>query len=228
MKLKLTAIDGSRVRRVGVAWFGSTRTDDYGESGLTVLTNQGDLHVVSLPGVKLQVQYPCIRREDVSGIASCVFTKHGQGRTRETRTHTVYISQAFGISCIQFFSPLMPSIFITCALSPSGFYLISPSEFERFSLSARCVVEPRSLVEVSSQIPSTTLPRAPPDGASVERRYTHTCFYSCIHHRLWKYCFLAQLPFHVLLNSCVCHSRNSTRDGVGKITCCLYRFKELI
>uniref|UniRef100_A0A8C7K0D9 LLGL scribble cell polarity complex component 2 n=1 Tax=Oncorhynchus kisutch TaxID=8019 RepID=A0A8C7K0D9_ONCKI len=127
MKLKLTAIDGSRVRRVGVAWFGSTRTDDYGESGLTVLTNQGDLHVVSLPGVKLQVQYPCIRREDVSGIASCVFTKHGQ-----------------------------------------GFYLISPSEFERFSLSARCVVEPRSLVEVSSETPSTTQPRALPDGASVE------------------------------------------------------------
>uniref|UniRef100_A0A8C7G4W9 LLGL scribble cell polarity complex component 2 n=1 Tax=Oncorhynchus kisutch TaxID=8019 RepID=A0A8C7G4W9_ONCKI len=123
MKLKLTAIDGSRVRRVGVAWFGSSRSEDYGESGLTVLTNQGDLHVVSLPGVKLQVQYPCIRREDVSGIASCVFTKHGQ-----------------------------------------GFYLISPSEFERFSLSARCVVEPRSLVEVPSQTPGTTLPRAQPDG----------------------------------------------------------------
>uniref|UniRef100_A0A8C7G3U3 LLGL scribble cell polarity complex component 2 n=1 Tax=Oncorhynchus kisutch TaxID=8019 RepID=A0A8C7G3U3_ONCKI len=133
MKLKLTAIDGSRVRRVGVAWFGSSRSEDYGESGLTVLTNQGDLHVVSLPGVKLQVQYPCIRREDVSGIASCVFTKHGQ-----------------------------------------GFYLISPSEFERFSLSARCVVEPRSLVEVPSQTPGTTLPRAQPDGPSVAHRYTPT------------------------------------------------------
>ncbi|XP_035619969.2 LLGL scribble cell polarity complex component 2-like isoform X1 [Oncorhynchus keta] len=129
MKLKLTAIDGSRVRRVGVAWFGSSRSEDYGESGLTVLTNQGDLHVVSLPGVKLQVQYPCIRREDVSGIASCVFTKHGQ-----------------------------------------GFYLISPSEFERFSLSARCVVEPRSLVEVPSQTPGTTLPRAQPDGPSLAHR----------------------------------------------------------
>ncbi|CAB1338153.1 unnamed protein product [Coregonus sp. 'balchen'] len=82
MKLKLTAIDGSRVRRVGVAWFGSSRTDDYGES----------------------------------------------------------------------------------------FYLISPSEFERFSLSARCVVEPRSLVEVPSQTPTTTLPWASPDGASVEHR----------------------------------------------------------
>lgn len=66
-----------------MAWFGSSRTEDYCESGLVVLTNQGDLHVVSLPNVKMQVQYPCIRREDVSGIASCVFTKHGQGERRK-------------------------------------------------------------------------------------------------------------------------------------------------
>uniref|UniRef100_A0A671VIM0 LLGL scribble cell polarity complex component 2 n=1 Tax=Sparus aurata TaxID=8175 RepID=A0A671VIM0_SPAAU len=125
MKLKLTATDGSRVRRVGVAWFGSSRSEDYGESGLVVLTNQGDLHVVSLPAVKMQVQYPCIRREDVSGIASCVFTKHGQ-----------------------------------------GFYLISPSEFERFSLSARYLVEPRCLVEVPLRSGSSNQHRPQPDGAS--------------------------------------------------------------
>ncbi|XP_020773816.1 LLGL scribble cell polarity complex component 2 [Boleophthalmus pectinirostris] len=106
MKLKLTAVDGSRVRRVGVASFGSNRTEDYSESDLVFLTNQGDVHVVSLPSLKMQVQYPCIRKEDVSGIASCVFTKHGQ-----------------------------------------GFYLISPSEFERFSLSTRSLVELRCLVE---------------------------------------------------------------------------------
>lgn len=80
MKLKLTAVDGSRVRRVGVAWFGSSRTEDYGESGLVFLTNQGDMHVLSLPHIKMQIRYPCIRREDVSGIASCVFTKQGQGK----------------------------------------------------------------------------------------------------------------------------------------------------
>ncbi|XP_062330381.1 LLGL scribble cell polarity complex component 2 isoform X2 [Osmerus eperlanus] len=132
MKLKLTATDGSRVRRVGVAWFVSSQSEDYGESGLVVLTNQGDLQVVSLPGLKVQVRYPCVRREDVSGIASCVFTKHGQ-----------------------------------------GFYLISPSEFERFSLSARCVVEPRSLVELpssSSSSSSPPQPRVQPDGASAEHR----------------------------------------------------------
>ncbi|XP_035260615.1 LLGL scribble cell polarity complex component 2 isoform X1 [Anguilla anguilla] len=131
MKLKLTAMEGSRVRRVGVAWFGSSRVEEYGESGLVVLTNQGDLNVLSLPGIKMQVQYPCIRREDVSGIASCVFTKHGQ-----------------------------------------GFYLISPSEFERFSLSARWLVEPRCLVEVPPR-PSASarspLPRSEPDGVPTER-----------------------------------------------------------
>uniref|UniRef100_A0A674N3I2 LLGL scribble cell polarity complex component 2 n=1 Tax=Takifugu rubripes TaxID=31033 RepID=A0A674N3I2_TAKRU len=129
MKLKLTALDGSRVRRAGVAWFGSNRSEDYCESGLVVLTNQGDLHVVSLPNVKMQVHYPCIRREDVSGIASCVFTKHGQ-----------------------------------------GFYLISPSEFERFSLSTRHVVEPRSLVEVPLYSASSNQCSSQPDGVT---RYPH-------------------------------------------------------
>lgn len=81
-KLKLTATDGSRVRKMGVAWFGSNRTEDYGETALLVLTNQGDVHAVSVPHIKMQVQHPCIRREDVSGIASCVFTKHGQGKPR--------------------------------------------------------------------------------------------------------------------------------------------------
>uniref|UniRef100_A0A8C5XCM4 LLGL scribble cell polarity complex component 2 n=1 Tax=Microcebus murinus TaxID=30608 RepID=A0A8C5XCM4_MICMU len=106
LKLKLTALEGSRVRRVGVAHFGSRQAEDYGEYHLAVLTNLGDIQVVSLPLLKPQVRFSCIRREDVSGIASCVFTKYGQ-----------------------------------------GFYLISPSEFERFSLSTKWLVEPRCLVD---------------------------------------------------------------------------------
>ncbi|MEQ2266118.1 Lethal(2) giant larvae protein 2, partial [Xenotaenia resolanae] len=94
MKLKVTAVDGSRVRRVGVAWFGSSRTEDYGESGLVFLTNQGDVHVLSLPHVKMQVRYPCIRREDVSGIASCVFTKQGQGKHSSLSTYCLIRNSA--------------------------------------------------------------------------------------------------------------------------------------
>ncbi|XP_023600503.1 lethal(2) giant larvae protein homolog 2 isoform X7 [Myotis lucifugus] len=117
LKLKLTALEGSRVRRVSVAHFSSSRAEDYGEHHLAVLTNLGDIQVVSLPLLKPQVRYGCIRREDVSGIASCVFTKHGQ-----------------------------------------GFYLISPSEFERFSLSTKWLVEPRCLVD-SAETKNHSRPR---------------------------------------------------------------------
>uniref|UniRef100_A0A665X568 LLGL scribble cell polarity complex component 2 n=1 Tax=Echeneis naucrates TaxID=173247 RepID=A0A665X568_ECHNA len=163
MKLKLTAVDGSRVRRVGVAWFGSSRSEDYGESGLVVLTNQGDLHVVSLPGVKMQVQYPCIRREDVSGIASCVFTKN----------------------------------LLWCSSLLSGFYLISPSEFERFSLSTRHVVEPRCLVEVPLHSDNSTKHRPLHDGFSSAHgcvpsnnvKSQRSCLYNVLCHReFWSGC----------------------------------------
>uniref|UniRef100_A0A7N8YP71 LLGL scribble cell polarity complex component 2 n=1 Tax=Mastacembelus armatus TaxID=205130 RepID=A0A7N8YP71_9TELE len=164
MKLKLTAVDGSRVRRVGVAWFGSSRSEDYGENGLLVLTNQGDVHVVSLPAVKMQVHYPCIRREDVSGIASCVFTKHGQ-----------------------------------------GFYLISPSEFERFSLSTRHLVEPRCLVEPPPQSGTSTQHRPRP-----AYRYAHSemLFYYGSYYILTVFMRLSSLP------------RNASQDGghdAGKV-----------
>ncbi|XP_059588107.1 LLGL scribble cell polarity complex component 2 isoform X1 [Alligator mississippiensis] len=106
LKLKLTALEGCRVRKMAVANFGSCQTDDYSENNLTVLTNLGDIQIISLPFLKLQTRYPCIRKEDVSGIASCVFTKYGQ-----------------------------------------GFYLISPSEFERFSLSTKWLVEPRCIID---------------------------------------------------------------------------------
>ncbi|XP_012861729.1 LLGL scribble cell polarity complex component 2 isoform X1 [Echinops telfairi] len=124
LKLKLTALEGSRVRRASVAHFSSCRTEDYGEHHLTVLTNLGDVQVVSLPLLKPQVRFSCIRREDVSGIASCVFTKYGQ-----------------------------------------GFYLISPSEFERFSLSTKWLVEPRCLV----QSVETKGHRRPHNGAGPEK-----------------------------------------------------------
>ncbi|XP_032473203.1 LLGL scribble cell polarity complex component 2 isoform X1 [Phocoena sinus] len=130
LKLKLTALEGSRVRRVSAARFGSCRTEDYGEHHLAVLTNLGDIQVVSLPLLKPQVRYSCIRREDVSGIASCVFTKYGQ-----------------------------------------GFYLISPSEFERFSLSTKWLVEPRCLVDsAETRNHSRLRDRSGPEKASGKAR----------------------------------------------------------
>ncbi|XP_058012954.1 lethal(2) giant larvae protein homolog 1 isoform X1 [Ahaetulla prasina] len=107
-KFKLTAHEGCRVRKVGLVSFASATCDDYSENGLACLTNLGDLHVFTVPSLRPQVHYDCIRKEDISGIASCVFTKYGQ-----------------------------------------GFYLISPSEFERFSLSTRNITEPLCILETS-------------------------------------------------------------------------------
>ncbi|CAO2643423.1 Lethal(2) giant larvae protein homolog 1 [Lemmus lemmus] len=107
-KFKLTAHEGCRVRKVALATFASVMSEDYAETCLACLTNLGDVHVFSVPGLRPQVHYSCIRKEDISGIASCVFTRHGQ-----------------------------------------GFYLISPSEFERFSLSARNITEPLCSLDIS-------------------------------------------------------------------------------
>lgn len=101
LKLKLTALEGSRVRRVGVAHFGSCRAEDYGEHHLAVLTNLGDIQVVSMPLLKPQVRYSCIRREDVSGIASCVFTKYGQGVRARTGASVSRAGLGEGVSQAQ-------------------------------------------------------------------------------------------------------------------------------
>ncbi|KAM6379420.1 lethal(2) giant larvae protein homolog 1 isoform 1-T2 [Pluvialis apricaria] len=107
-KFKLTAHEGCRVRKVALVSLASTGSEERLENCLACLTNLGDIHIFTVPGLRPQVHYGCIRKEDISGIASCVFTKHGQ-----------------------------------------GFYLISPSEFERFSLSARNVTEPLCRLEVA-------------------------------------------------------------------------------
>ncbi|XP_072260036.1 LLGL scribble cell polarity complex component 2 isoform X1 [Pyxicephalus adspersus] len=125
LKLKLTATEGCRVRKAAVCNFGSCRSEDHSENHLTVLTNLGDIQVISLPHLKPQVRYDCIRKEDVSGIASCVFTKYGQ-----------------------------------------GFYLISPSEMERFSLSTCWLIAPRCRVDPPEPPCNGRLQR----GSSTERQ----------------------------------------------------------
>ncbi|CAG7825120.1 unnamed protein product [Allacma fusca] len=77
-KLKLTAQEGSRLRRMNVGVFTSV-SDSYNEKCLCCLTNQGDLYVITLPDLKRQISTKCLRKEDISGISSLVFTPYGQG-----------------------------------------------------------------------------------------------------------------------------------------------------
>lgn len=86
-KFKLTAHEGCRVRKVALVNFCSAASEDYCENGLVCLTNLGDIHVFSVAALRPQVRYDCIRKEDISGIASCVFTKTGQG---DELKHTRY------------------------------------------------------------------------------------------------------------------------------------------
>uniref|UniRef100_A0A671X1C0 LLGL scribble cell polarity complex component 1 n=1 Tax=Sparus aurata TaxID=8175 RepID=A0A671X1C0_SPAAU len=121
-KFKLTAHEGCRVRKVALVAFSSTAQEDYSEHTLVCLTNLGDMHLFNIPALRPQVRYDCIRKEDISGIASCVFTKNGQ-----------------------------------------GFYLISPSEYERFSLSAKVITEPLCSVQLDRPLePTPALQGSPP------------------------------------------------------------------
>ncbi|XP_047427765.1 lethal(2) giant larvae protein homolog 1 [Mugil cephalus] len=106
-KFKLTAHEGCRVRKVSLVEFRSSSQEDYSENTLVCLTNLGDMHLFNIPGLRPQVRYDCIRKEDISGIASCVFTRSGQ-----------------------------------------GFYLVSPSEYQRFSLSAKVLTEPVCFIQL--------------------------------------------------------------------------------
>ncbi|XP_027375446.1 lethal(2) giant larvae protein homolog 1 isoform X2 [Bos indicus x Bos taurus] len=133
-KFKLTAHEGCRVRKVALATFASVACEDYTETCLACLTNLGDVHVFSVPGLRPQVHYACIRKEDISGIASCVFTRHGQGEAGRRLQSGLLGGGDVAPYCAS--CPLL------------GFYLISPSEFERFSLSARNITEPLCSLDV--------------------------------------------------------------------------------
>lgn len=67
------------MRKVALVSLASASSEDRLENCLACLTNLGDIHIFTVPGLRPQVHYGCIRKEDISGIASCVFTKHGQG-----------------------------------------------------------------------------------------------------------------------------------------------------
>ncbi|XP_019760944.2 lethal(2) giant larvae protein homolog 1 isoform X1 [Dendroctonus ponderosae] len=77
-KYKLTAHEGARVRRMAFATFSCTLPEDnskHSEVDLLCLTNMGDCVVLSIPDLKRQLNAAAIKREDINGISSLVFTK---------------------------------------------------------------------------------------------------------------------------------------------------------
>ncbi len=77
-KYKLTAHEGSRIRRLGYTTFVSKSDRSHSENCFVCLTNQGDLCIHSLPDLRRQVLTNCVRKEDVIAISSLVLTRAGE------------------------------------------------------------------------------------------------------------------------------------------------------
>ncbi|CAL7936359.1 unnamed protein product [Xylocopa violacea] len=79
-KYKLTAHEGSRVRKTGFAKFSCPiePAGTHEETCLLCLTNLGDCLVLSIPELRRQLNAAAIKREDINGISSLTFTKAGE------------------------------------------------------------------------------------------------------------------------------------------------------
>nr|CAG4643699.1 EOG090X00I4 [Lepidurus arcticus] len=78
-KMKLTAYDGARIRRVAVVPFLSSADPTIGENCVIGLTNIGDVSVLSLPELRRQITANALRKEDIHGNSSLVFSPVGEG-----------------------------------------------------------------------------------------------------------------------------------------------------
>ncbi|KAM7448355.1 Lethal(2) giant larvae protein 1 [Porites harrisoni] len=101
-KEKLTAIDGSRVRKIGLINVRS-KNDDSGMvyHCLACVSNQGELIVYSLPNLKVQVKASAMRKSDVDAIKSLVFSVSGQGFYLSSRSEM----QRFTLSATDLLKP---------------------------------------------------------------------------------------------------------------------------
>jgi lethal(2) giant larvae protein len=81
IKYKLTAHEGARIRRIGMANFVSRSEPEYSENCFVCLTNQGDISVHGLPELRRQIQTNCIKKEDVIAVSTLVFTQKGTSFT---------------------------------------------------------------------------------------------------------------------------------------------------
>ncbi|KAK2584775.1 hypothetical protein KPH14_007097 [Odynerus spinipes] len=79
-KYKLTAHEGSRVRKTGFAKFTCPidPSGEHVETCLLCLTNLGDCLILSIPELRRQLNAAAIKREDINGISSLTFTKSGE------------------------------------------------------------------------------------------------------------------------------------------------------
>ena len=98
-KYKLTAHEGALIRKIGFTTFKSKSDGNYSENCVTCLTNQGDLVINSLPELRRQVlQTKVIKKENVIGISSLVFTPWGEAFYPTSSSELARISMAASLN----------------------------------------------------------------------------------------------------------------------------------
>merc|ERR1711963_206936 len=98
-KFKVTANEGARIRKVGFTTFFSKSDPGYSENCLTCLTNQGDLLIHSLPELRRQqLQEQCMKKEDMIGISTFVFTPKGEAFYRASSSELARVSMSAAYS----------------------------------------------------------------------------------------------------------------------------------
>lgn len=78
-KFKLTAHEGARVRRLDMGKFSHRTNAEQSEYSLLCLTNLGDVNIFSPVDFKRRFQHHFIKKEDIHGITSLIFTNDGEG-----------------------------------------------------------------------------------------------------------------------------------------------------
>ena len=159
--MKLTAVDGSRIRKISIVEFKSKSDHSYFEHCICCLTNQvgrnmhgpcvcwhlrqigsqlslthpyssifilgirflcvqGDLCVFSIPQLRRQILAGCLKREDILGISSTIFTRNGQVRVKRGSVFWVCVAFSMGeTGCmVGHLSLSSPSLRILGLLSP--------------------------------------------------------------------------------------------------------------
>lgn len=79
-KFKLTAHEGARVRKIDFGKFYHKQNSNLMEYSLMFLTNLGDVNVFqSWPDFRRKYQQQVLKKEDIHGICSFIFTNNGEG-----------------------------------------------------------------------------------------------------------------------------------------------------
>ncbi|XP_046918494.2 LLGL domain-containing protein l(2)gl [Dermatophagoides farinae] len=79
-KFKLTAHEGARVRKIDIGKFYHKQNTNLSEYSLMFLTNLGDVNIFSSwSDFKRKYQHHFLKKEDIHGISSLVFTNTGEG-----------------------------------------------------------------------------------------------------------------------------------------------------